>query len=269
MKLTSWNVNRRTMKGINDQMIALGKISADIVALQEITFESVPYYLSGLKELGYCEVRDSFKGTKTGRRTGGVVTAARWIMEDLARLDDQLPFTEKVLSVGIKTQGWGNVEVHNVHIPPGSSHGIKKIQALEGIYRGLARNSRFPRILCGDFNTPQEEYSDGVILTWAFKKLKSSKIVFRPGRDERWDTGERNILKGLGGFDLSDVFRTVHGFKVQDFSWRQLRKENETRRRFDHVFASKSLHPYECRYLHSYREAGLSDHSPIEVMFKP
>jgi exonuclease III len=206
--LISWNVNRRTGKRIHDQMKALGEISPDIVDLQEITFESVPDYLSDLKRLGYREARDSFKGTKTGPQTGGVITAARWKVEDLAQLHNHIPFQEKVLSVKMRTPGWGNIEVHNVHIPPGSSHGIKKIQTLEGIYLGLAHQSRIPRILCGDFNTPQEEYSDGNILTWAYKKLKNGNIVFRTGRDERWDAGERNILQGLGCYDLPDVFRT-------------------------------------------------------------
>jgi len=40
-------------------------------------------------------------------------------------------------------------------------------------------------------------------------------------------------------------------------------------RRFDHVFASRDLNAVRCQYLHSLREAGLSDHSAIEVDFEP
>jgi exonuclease III len=268
MKLISWNVNRRTGKGIGDQMKALGKRSPDIVALQEVTIESVSEYISNLEKLGYREARDSFEGTKTVRRSGGVIIATCWKMKELPQLDEQFPFSEKVLSVRIKTTMWGDIEVHNVHIPPGSRHGIKKIETLEGVYRGLARYSRVPRILCGDFNAPQEEFIDGSILTWAYKKMKSGNIVFRAGRSERWDAGERNVLQGLHRYDLSDVYRSVHGFGASDFSWRQVRKGKETKRRYDHVFASKSLHPVACRYIHPLREAGLSDHSPIEVTFK-
>ena len=36
----------------------------------------------------------------------------------------------------------------------------------EGIYRRLACSSDRPRILCGDFNTPQKEMADGEVVTW-------------------------------------------------------------------------------------------------------
>ena len=39
--------------------------------------------------------------------------------------------------------------------------------------------------------------------------------------------------------------------------------------RYDHIFASQSLGVAKCGYLHSLREAGLSDHSPIEATFRP
>jgi hypothetical protein len=40
-------------------------------------------------------------------------------------------------------------------------------------------------------------------------------------------------------------------------------------RRFDRVFASTALNARGCRYLHEFRQKGLSDHSPIEVDFNP
>ncbi len=61
----------------------------------------------------------------------------------------------------------GEIELHAAYIPPGSSHGWLKIDTLEGIFRRLAQPSTRPRILCGDFNTPQAERADGRIITWA------------------------------------------------------------------------------------------------------
>jgi hypothetical protein len=39
------------------------------------------------------------------------------------------------------------------------------------------------------------------------------------------------------------------------------------KRRYDDVFAAASLLAKGCRYHHTWREDGLSDHAPIEVDF--
>ncbi len=93
------------------------------------------------------------------------------------------------------------------------------------------------------------------------------KRRIRGGPGERWDAAERSILTGLAAHDLADVFRQLHGYGVSEFSWRLKRHGEFTDRRFDHVFASAALHPIECRYVHDWREAGLSDHSALEVEF--
>ena len=69
--------------------------------------------------------------------------------------------------------------------------------------------------------------------------------------------------------DLPDVFRLLHGYEIQEFSIAMNHKGKITRRRFDHVFASKILNPSSCQYLHEWREQGMSDHSPLEVDFSP
>jgi exonuclease III len=110
--------------------------------------------------------------------------------------------------------------------------------------------------LCGDFNSPQIEKADG------------TTIPFH-NRNARWRKAELSVITGLAEYDLKDVYRQLYGFKRQETSWVMRRKEKEFGRRFDHVFASEQLHPYSCTYLHSLREQGLSDHSPIEVLFDP
>jgi exonuclease III len=87
--------------------------------------------------------------------------------------------------------------------------------------------------------------------------------------DGQWDTAERSILTGLADFDLFDVYRQIHGYERQEFSYSFTRKGRTVARRFDHVFASRSLNAVSCRYLIKLREQGLSDHSPIEVVFSP
>ena len=80
---------------------------------------------------------------------------------------------------------------------------------------------------------------------------------------------ERSVLLGLADFDLPDVFRTLHGYEQEAFSWVLRRNKKEFRRRFDHIFASDSLGPRRCEYIHEWREASLSDHSAIEAAFVP
>ena len=96
---------------------------------------------------------------------------------------------------------------------------------------------------------------------WARRTIRGE-----PGA--RWDAAERSVLRGLADHDLPDVYRTLHGYGVRDFSWVLRRRGRTVRRRFDHVFASRSLEPRSCTYLHELRERGLSDHSPLEVVFR-
>lgn len=167
-----------------------------------------------------------------------------------------------------------NFEFHVAHIPCGSSHGSLKIETIVGIYNFLARkNNKYPRILCGDFNSPQKEITSGEVITWAQKIRKDGQVKLkkrkRGVRGDVWDTGERNIILGLAEYDLHDMFRWLNGYKSQEFSWLfRLKGKIVARRRFDHIFASKKLNPVTCRYIHSFREELLSDHSAIEATFK-
>jgi exonuclease III len=73
-------------------------------------------------------------------------------MSKLPFEDHEMPWPERLLSVSI-TAPIGKLEVHSVYIPPGSSHGLIKVETFEAIYRRLARSCDCPRILCGDFNS--------------------------------------------------------------------------------------------------------------------
>ena len=178
-----------------------------------------------------------------------------------------MPWPERLLSAAIQSP-FGQVELHAAYIPPGSSHGWLKVETLEGIFKRLSRPSRRPRILCGDFNTPQAECEDGRVITWG-ECMKNGTIRLDKKRGERWDHAERNILVGLADYDLYDVFRELHGYAFQDFSWFITRNQKTIARRFDHIFASRILNPVSCVYLHTFREHGLSDHSAIEACFQP
>jgi exonuclease III len=95
------------------------------------------------------------------------------------------------------------------------------------------------------------------------------KLRLRGGSQGQWDKAERSILTALADFDLIDVYRQIHGYEKQEFSYAFTRKGKTVARRFDHVLASVSLNAVNCQYLIELREQSLSDHSPIEVVFAP
>jgi endonuclease/exonuclease/phosphatase family metal-dependent hydrolase len=168
-------------------------------------------------------------------------------------------YPERLLSVLIAI-GTGTLELHNLHVVPGSSRGSDKPRQLRAVYELLARSSPDHRVLCGDFNTPQLEHADGTVVTWA---------DHHAGSFEDWDAAERNVLLGLAQHDLSDLFRKLHGYGRTDASWIPNHGKTRIGRRFDHVFASASLRGQNCHYLHEWRERKLSDHSAIEAVFDP
>ena len=280
LRLISWNVNGRVER-LQDQVTALTERKPDVVALQEVRVTTASALKAELVRIGLPHNTDSFgvaadPSVLTGRRRDGELIASRWPVTALPPGAFPVPWTERILSAVIESP-WTTIETHTVHVPNGSTNGWTKIETFEGLYRRLACRSDRPRILCGDFNSPQNEMSDGRLVTWGQNILPTGETVIkgtwkdRAGREdsnERWDLGERSVLEGLAVFDLPDVYRTLHGYGAEEFSW-CWKGKGGTPRRFDHVFASRELNAVRCQYLHSLREAGLSDHSPIEVDFEP
>lgn len=272
MTFLTWNTAHRVARA-SEQVAVLAARTPDIVALQEVTANTLAILRPTLVGCGLTEIVTSWDhappGSYTGPRQYGVLIAAR---VPLKRLDPGLvlPWPEKGVSVRA-TLPQGPIEVHNVHIPPGSSNGWIKIETFEGVYRSLARASEAPRILCGDFNSPKEEHPTGELVTWAQTAQADGSVKLRQqlrgGSGQRWDAGERNVLRGLAGFDLADVYRALRGHHDTGYSFVLERAGKTVRRRFDHVLASAALGPTEADYLHDFRERGLSDHAPLEVIF--
>jgi exonuclease III len=266
LRLISWNVNGR-VKAIPQQMSELSDRAPDMVALQEVRLSALDWFASHLAEMGLSYFIDSVRLADALQRRYGEVIASRWPLLQIDGTEEGTPFPERLLSAVIATP-WGDVEFHTAHIPPGVSNGVWTLEMYEGIYRRLAHHSDIPRILCGDFNTPQMETTEGRIITWGEKIKKDGAIVLKAD-DRRCDAAERCILQGLAPFDLPDIFRTLNGYEVEAYSWFFRTKHGTTQRRFDHIFASQALKAVKCRYLPHLVEAGLSDHAAIEAVFRP
>ncbi len=262
MRLISWNINFR----INcvQHVTALAVHNPDMVALQEVN----PNCLLELRDklsligLGHIINNASLVAESDRKHYCGLI-ASRWPVTPLSQDKFEVPFPESVLSAIFSTPEF-NLEIHSVHVPPGSSHGSDKIKTFDGVYKYLTQNTYSPRILCGDFNSPRLELPNGQVFTWG----QTERGNIKKGR-EGWDTGERSVIQGLAVYDLIDTFRLIHGYEKQEFSIAMKHKDKMTYRRFDHVFASKILNPIACCYLHELRVQGLSDHAPLKVDFSP
>lgn len=263
MRLVSWNTNGRYGQALPRQIEAVQTRTPDVVALQEVRRESLDAWRSGLRANELPHISDSSElllragppGRDYHRRYFNLI-ASRWPLSSLGGLD--VAFPERYLAVVVKRPGQ-EFELHNAHLPPGSTRGLIKVEMFEAIYGRLAAASSIPRLLCGDFNAPREEQSDGTVLFWGQRH--------RDHRD-RWEAGERSVILGLAEHDLPDIFRACNGYEPSDASFVTRRRGKCFPRRYDHIFASQALGATACRYHHGWRDPlRLSDHSAIEAAF--
>ncbi len=274
LSLVSWNVAGRVQR-MRERLDAIGSFAPDILALQEVTAATLPSYREGLHGLGLHHIADSLMLAASARKLTGPrkyceMLASRWPLDELPPAEFEIPWPERVLSAIVHAPD-GDIEVHVAHLPTGVGHGWTKIETFEGIVERLACPPDMPRILCGDFNSPQAE-NDGEIITWGQEVGPGRRGVPQPPCG-RWDSGERSVLEGLANHDLADVFRRLHPQDEEhSWVWRGRGKggaSKTVRRRFDHIFASESLGAIDCHYVHDVRKAGLSDHSAIVAEFVP
>ena len=210
----------------------------------------------------------------------GCLIASRYPLTPQNPLDFDIPWKQQAVSAVVSAPR-GEIEVHNVHVPTaigGRRNEIVKAETLVGIYQRLAVRSARPRILCGDLHSPEAELPDGTIVPFYRDILQDGPLTAASGSEEYlgrprkwWYNAEMNVLCGLARYDLPDVFRRLHGYRAREYSWCPDRGPEDVPKckRYDHIFASASLNPTACWYLHDLRGQGLSDHSGVLMDFDP
>ena len=295
MKLMSWNVNASKIKQINknkgkldNRVEAIANVKADIVTLQEVSNEVASYFKEKFPEIGLKYVVTNYDlpdvpnlktgPSKNGKAVDGELIASLWPLETIPGFFRKIPWQKSVLSAIITSEEYGEIEIHTVHVPNASSSGRWeegpsgdwssekgttatklrgrqiKVDTFKGIYAALSKlaASNRHRILCGDFNSPKkEEHRDGNV----------SNVTYF-GDNDNHRRSEEQVLSGLAEYDLADAYPN------KTFEYSFVYKDG-TQRRLDHIFSSGSLNPKECRYLHYFRESGLSDHSPVYAVYEP
>jgi exonuclease III len=242
----------------------LGGREPDVICLQEVTTRTLPPWRAACETLGLSAVRASLDGAESdraraSRRRTGVMIASRRPLAD-ASVVLGVPWPETALSVVTRGPG-GPLEVHCVHVP-NAANGWVKPRTLEAVRASLAAAPRGPRVLCGDLNTPRRESSIGEVVSFA----RDSRGRLRHERGREWDDAELGVVPGLRDLGYRDAFHALNGYTRREpsWTWRQVAGHGGGWR-LDHLFASEELHPTACGYHHAWRDAGLSDHSPLEA----
>lgn len=282
MRVMSWNVQKSSNREgrIDEQLDFIENLGVDVLLLQEVRYGKdqkwVDDWKQGLTDLGLGEIEHSCDWAAELAdssvpphddisHTNGHITAVNddwdlslndqlvrdnWETSDYSRFSTNFPEKILVTDLGMPDK---TVELWNVRAVPGSSWGEEKIKIFEIVYDRLTDAGRQSRILAGDFNSPDEELSDGQAIPFGYDK---SPEIWR-----RYVNAELNILKGLGHLGMVDVFRAEHGYgelEAEDTSWKS--------KRFDHIFASDSFERSDCYYDHAGKEC--SDHAPIIADFE-
>lgn len=251
MRLLCWNVAGRVTR-LPEQAACVVGAAPDVVCLQELTARTRRMWSDALADAGWPEVALSDVDPETGGQPGRplyVLTAARGPLT--VQEIPGLPWPERTLASIV-----AGIKVVNVHSPISPKPGLVKVRTHEALFSYLSRRGE-PTLVCGDFNTPRKEHPDGTV--WTFARNKYGKL--RPERGERWDRAELALIKGLEEHGYRDAFRSLHGLEVRELSWEWPRWGGGYR--LDHLIVSRHLAVSEVTYLHDWRKAGLSDHSPL------
>ena len=90
---------------------------------------------------------------------------------------------------------------------------------------------------------------------------------------ERWESAERNVLLGLREYDLTDAYRSLHGYDTHPVSYLP-RDDDASGRRYDHVYVSRGAQAVGCGYHEDWRRGGGGVHPaprapPVRGSHKP
>lgn len=304
--LVTWNVKGGGAEGakIVAQMEALCPLSPHIVSLQEVRERKSQVYQSGKKRNDpeiYRQILyqrglhcvSTFDRKEYRTCSGGLGQLIAWPSQWRCRLlaPWEGPHFEpaRVLSVLLDTP-WGTLEVHSAYAPHGyeKEEPNKKAEILEYIFDRLACVSAYPRILCGDFNLPYLSLPHDAQEQVRRESSRTLAPLPRKEGQVRRTRAEEKIFYNLADYDLVDVYRSR--YEPQQLEWSYWSEAKDmTIGRYDHIYASESIGPKECRYEHEINHdpafsprfdnkrnlsvqeihIRLSDHCPVWALFKP
>lgn len=257
VRIACWNIQHPgTTEKLRTVVGVVATLECDVLALQEVA-PAVVYDLKTLLrqiDLSHAAVHEHANGWWLLTASRHSMRALPPIRTAISRAEQDYPRipavsggeVARILSTEVSDI---DVVVHNVHVPPGSKAGWRKIDTLRAVPAALDANQGKPQIVCGDFNEPMSEEPTGTLRSWACRNN------FARANPERWEEAVRAALRG----ELADdCFQAVHHEAVCTMWSHRRAKKN---RRYDHVLATPSLRPTSARYL----DVACSDHKPAVV----
>ena len=253
MLVLTWNIQKQVRKA-EAIATAIATLEPDIVTLQEVRQSAIATLENHLARVGLVHALPSLEGGK------GNLVVSRWPLHahapGWAGAPPALPFPELLTGAFVDTPP-GQLELITAHMPNGSGHGEKKVAHFRALAAYLRARTPGPCVVTGDFNSPQSESEDGVVVCFG-GKFKN--------RGQAWEDAEQAIISGMPTFGMRDVFREKHGYAGA--AGAAYSHETRThRRRFDHIFASQGLMATDIQYEMSWLERELSDHAALWARF--
>jgi endonuclease/exonuclease/phosphatase family metal-dependent hydrolase len=257
----TWNIHFQTadvLNGIQDL-----SPRPDVVTLQEVTNKHLDGIRKSLGAMGYA-VLDSCDAQRKVKRYGNVIAVSSDTTIHRVALTG-FPWPQLALGARIETQS-GPLSVITAHIPNGSGNGWRKIDALEALRSTALNLSEEALIITGDFNEPRyEPLQNGHVITWGQQRVGEEWRTWDTWTDrdgvadsgKRWDSAVRWFFEERPR--LRNAFWEARGVGEMEPS----HISRDSPRWFDHIFVSQHLAVQSCRYLHDWRAARLSDHSPL------
>jgi endonuclease/exonuclease/phosphatase family metal-dependent hydrolase len=263
LNILTWNINRRSAESLAP--LAMLDPKPGIVTLQEVTVGQEPAIIRALESMGYSAV-SSCDAAADEKRYGNIVAV---LGPEPTVIDPQpnLPWPQLVLHVHAVTS-IGTLPVVTVHIPNGSGNGWGKIEALEVLRVLVEGCSGQPLILTGDFNEPRHAWQEERVVTFGHERVggrwevESGDWTDEAGKTRvwaDWDSAVRWFFESDQRSRLHNAYWDAHG----EGSMEESHRCHGAPRWFDHVFASPDLAVRSCDFLHTWRNDGLSDHSPL------
>lgn len=190
-----------------EQASALAGRAPGLVALQEVTRQTLPLWRRAFVLMGLEHVRSSVDavprvGAASARRTMGVMLASRTPLRDVEH-PLSVPWPETALRAAAETSR-GPVEIFCVHVPNAANGSIKP-ETLRAIRDDVAVAGPGARVVCGDLNIPRRELSTGEVISFA----RDRRGRLRPERGADSDAAELGVVPGLQELGYRDAYRAL------------------------------------------------------------
>ena len=237
MRLLSWNVLAGGGLRCGPIVETLRRYDADVIALQETVTTRAADLCHALGRDGYAQC---FSAPRGPRDRGLCV---------LSRVPARLVTEPAPPQAGIYPRGWLELDLARAGVRLAAVYGPAAGPALPAFWNAtaswLAGRAARPFVMLGDFNAG------------------ASRV---DARDYRFKAGP--AFAELAGIGLVDLWRREHGDR-REHTWFSHAGSRRVGRgfRIDHAFASPMLaeRVTSCRYDHTVRRRGLSDHSLLIV----